>query len=515
MNTEDERRDEAEAAVNAASGVRLEGDVITANGSILSGIIPMENYSHNSIHPFTPSRYHVYSYSTVKAKNKLGRTNQINDQLDLFSDQYSDVQNFYDNQENLEHDSELVQETETSSNQANKPYFQKQILISDSNSERTFNTLGNHLKAHQFHQHSTATEHSERSISSSLNSSKKRRTNKVFCKANSHLLSKQQRKNYKHMISEDDESDETSALSDRASVCSCTCYGNNQSSEFWKSKSKKSKSKQGNHLEMQKSKQTAILNRKLTTTSKRSSKNQSTNLGKSIRSSSNVKYKNSKSNYNRRLNQEEELNLNQFNQLQNTETILQPYYYQTILPETENTIYPLNLFSFNNSQNLDQQFLNTTNEALMMQSNQLNPVLNQFASENLRNQFICNSNASNLNNLTNLELNAMNSKNLSYFINENLNEIDKPIKKQIKLINKESLKKEKSKKCRTISKPSNRLTNKLRIENQGSSEYLLKQSNDAMIENEPKNQFPNSKSVNLEKQEMEQEKIIQSQRASI
>ncbi|RWS04662.1 two pore potassium channel protein sup-9-like protein [Dinothrombium tinctorium] len=37
LNTEDERRDEAEAALTAAAAVRLDGDVITANGSIISG----------------------------------------------------------------------------------------------------------------------------------------------------------------------------------------------------------------------------------------------------------------------------------------------------------------------------------------------------------------------------------------------------------------------------------------------------------------------------------------------
>lgn len=37
MNTEDERRDEAEAQSAAQEAVRLEGDVITANGSIISG----------------------------------------------------------------------------------------------------------------------------------------------------------------------------------------------------------------------------------------------------------------------------------------------------------------------------------------------------------------------------------------------------------------------------------------------------------------------------------------------
>ncbi|XP_029848452.1 two pore potassium channel protein sup-9 [Ixodes scapularis] len=37
MNTEDERRDEAEAQCAAQEAVRLEGDVITANGSVISG----------------------------------------------------------------------------------------------------------------------------------------------------------------------------------------------------------------------------------------------------------------------------------------------------------------------------------------------------------------------------------------------------------------------------------------------------------------------------------------------
>uniref|UniRef100_A0A6B2EI72 Putative two pore potassium channel protein sup-9 isoform x1 n=1 Tax=Phlebotomus kandelakii TaxID=1109342 RepID=A0A6B2EI72_9DIPT len=39
MNTEDERRDEAQAMQALQVAVRLEGDVITANGSILSGHI--------------------------------------------------------------------------------------------------------------------------------------------------------------------------------------------------------------------------------------------------------------------------------------------------------------------------------------------------------------------------------------------------------------------------------------------------------------------------------------------
>lgn len=46
MNTEDERRDEAQAMQAQQVAVRLEGDVITANGSILSGHI---GHDHTSI----------------------------------------------------------------------------------------------------------------------------------------------------------------------------------------------------------------------------------------------------------------------------------------------------------------------------------------------------------------------------------------------------------------------------------------------------------------------------------
>nr|XP_045609789.1 two pore potassium channel protein sup-9-like [Procambarus clarkii] len=49
MNTEDERRDEAEALQAAAGAVRLEGDVITANGSILSGQCPQEGASFTDL----------------------------------------------------------------------------------------------------------------------------------------------------------------------------------------------------------------------------------------------------------------------------------------------------------------------------------------------------------------------------------------------------------------------------------------------------------------------------------
>ncbi len=45
MNTEDERKDELEAAAASRSAVRLEGDVITANGSIISGQQENPEYS--------------------------------------------------------------------------------------------------------------------------------------------------------------------------------------------------------------------------------------------------------------------------------------------------------------------------------------------------------------------------------------------------------------------------------------------------------------------------------------
>ena len=45
MNTEDERKDEIEAAAASRSAVRLEGDVITANGSIISGQQENPEYS--------------------------------------------------------------------------------------------------------------------------------------------------------------------------------------------------------------------------------------------------------------------------------------------------------------------------------------------------------------------------------------------------------------------------------------------------------------------------------------
>ncbi|KAK2154611.1 hypothetical protein LSH36_263g03010 [Paralvinella palmiformis] len=45
MNTEDERKDELEAAAASRTAVRLEGDIITANGSIISGNQENPEYS--------------------------------------------------------------------------------------------------------------------------------------------------------------------------------------------------------------------------------------------------------------------------------------------------------------------------------------------------------------------------------------------------------------------------------------------------------------------------------------
>ena len=47
MNTEDERRDELEAAAAAQTAVRLEGDVITSNGNVVSGA--QENPEFNDV----------------------------------------------------------------------------------------------------------------------------------------------------------------------------------------------------------------------------------------------------------------------------------------------------------------------------------------------------------------------------------------------------------------------------------------------------------------------------------
>lgn len=50
MNTEDERRDELEAAVAAQTAVRLDGDIITSNGNVVSGAQEIPEYNdHTSV----------------------------------------------------------------------------------------------------------------------------------------------------------------------------------------------------------------------------------------------------------------------------------------------------------------------------------------------------------------------------------------------------------------------------------------------------------------------------------
>ncbi|KAL7051573.1 hypothetical protein ACKWTF_004511 [Chironomus riparius] len=62
MNTEDERRDEAEAQQAAQGAVRLEGDVITSNGSILSGHLGHRIHIDHSIQ-YYPQLQHQDSSS--------------------------------------------------------------------------------------------------------------------------------------------------------------------------------------------------------------------------------------------------------------------------------------------------------------------------------------------------------------------------------------------------------------------------------------------------------------------
>lgn len=586
MNTEDEKRDEAEAALVASSGVRLEGDVITANGSMISGIIPIENHTlhntHNSVYPFTGSRYHVYSYHpNVKHQqfsSKFNRSNHLERDDLLNSDQeYLDAEELEianREQDNLDEPNLELIETDTNSSQMNRALYQKQqqILISDSGSERTFNTLKHfgtnlnylsYLKAHNNNNSGQSEFSFSSSRQSQRKSSGKRRSRKVFCKTSNNLLSKQQRKNYKHMISDDSESElevNSEAVSesvqlqtdeyinrddDQASVCSCTCYGNN-SSQAWSKRNKKSK--KSNQLEMSKNaqQQTFILSNRRSPSSKRNFKNQ--NTGKSATRSSNIKTKippykstnrerltkDTQFNLNQ-MNQLSQLNqLNQFNQMQNLETtILRPPYYQQpqqlshlINPLTNeqlntnihtNNIFsqlPLNLLDLNNLNNISnleqQQILNSTNDALMiinkqvqrpfvfMQHQQKNQLSNE---ENLHDQFICNVDT-NLSNLSNsdhvpIQLNTVN-KNVGYFLDDEkglsasqLNYLVKDGKGQIIELNEKSQRGDKklrsssknktSKKFKTYQHATDRLSTKI-FEKEGSSEQLINRSNEGNLE---------------------------------
>ncbi|XP_055376356.1 two pore potassium channel protein sup-9 [Condylostylus longicornis] len=81
MNTEDERRDEAQAMQALQVAVKLEGDVITANGSILSGYIGHESQSidgdNGSIYSchcacFRASRHRKHQYKVRRSPSHIG-----------------------------------------------------------------------------------------------------------------------------------------------------------------------------------------------------------------------------------------------------------------------------------------------------------------------------------------------------------------------------------------------------------------------------------------------------------
>jgi potassium channel subfamily K protein len=65
MNTEDERKDELEALEAARTAVRLDGDVITANGSVISGAHEQPEIFHDNIS--------VCSCTCYNFKNKKNR----------------------------------------------------------------------------------------------------------------------------------------------------------------------------------------------------------------------------------------------------------------------------------------------------------------------------------------------------------------------------------------------------------------------------------------------------------
>lgn len=78
MNTEDERRDEAEAQAAAQGAVRLEGDVITANGSIISGQGPgggpLENSSYDDLTSVCSCTCYGYNNRTPKHRYTVSRS---------------------------------------------------------------------------------------------------------------------------------------------------------------------------------------------------------------------------------------------------------------------------------------------------------------------------------------------------------------------------------------------------------------------------------------------------------
>ncbi|CAG0905283.1 unnamed protein product [Darwinula stevensoni] len=72
MNTEDERKDELEAMRTAQGAVRLEGDVITTNGSIISGHLPREAASLSDVASVCSCKY-CDCWSRLLRRTKAGR----------------------------------------------------------------------------------------------------------------------------------------------------------------------------------------------------------------------------------------------------------------------------------------------------------------------------------------------------------------------------------------------------------------------------------------------------------
>lgn len=106
MNTEDERRDELEAAAAAQTAVRLDGDVITANGNVVSGaqespeyndLISVCSCSCYNLCPSNKQRYkvtrepgkisHLLPMNSIKAKDDInscgGDSNSISNYYSL------------------------------------------------------------------------------------------------------------------------------------------------------------------------------------------------------------------------------------------------------------------------------------------------------------------------------------------------------------------------------------------------------------------------------------------------
>ncbi|XP_070138161.1 two pore potassium channel protein sup-9 isoform X2 [Drosophila bipectinata] len=85
MNTEDERRDEAQAMQALQVAVKLEGDVITSNGSILSGYEGHDGQSLNGTNTSSMCSCHCMCLNgnRHKKENHFGRNNDAENQYKL------------------------------------------------------------------------------------------------------------------------------------------------------------------------------------------------------------------------------------------------------------------------------------------------------------------------------------------------------------------------------------------------------------------------------------------------